>query len=135
MPVIFDIMGSAALFAIVLALISFPWTTFASISLTGSVDKPEAHWGQMQKFQYKLTLPKIPESEKIDLALSFISQNRSVDPLHIYKVNVSAPATATIGATYGPFFTELDHNSYIRYTIYIYIYIYVYVLNATKPLT
>ena len=99
-----------------IGLIFLPHTygSSPSLALSGSVDTSEAKWGEVQKFQFKLTLPPIPEPDKVDLLLSFISQNRSVDPLHIYKLNISNPATATVGATHGPYFTDMDYNSYVR---------------------
>ena len=45
-------------------VIFLAWTSVLgsapSMTLYGSVDKSEANWGEVQKFQFKLALPTIP---------------------------------------------------------------------------
>ena len=96
----------------VLLVIILAWTSVLgsapSMTLFGTVDKSEANWGEVQKFQLMFALPTIPATDKIDLTLSLTSHPpiSSTRPLHIYKLDVNTPATATIGTTYGPFFTD-----------------------------
>ena len=106
--------GILFVFGLICSFISHTSGSSLSLALSGSVDKSEAKWGETQKFQFKLGLPPIPQSDKVDLSLSFMSQNRSIDPLHIYKMDISNPSTATVGATHGPYFTDMDYNNYVR---------------------
>ena len=110
-------MAVAVLLVIILAWTSVDQALSSAPSMTlfGSVDKSEVKWGEVQKFQFKLTLPAIPATDKIDLTLSFTSHPliSSTRPLHIYKLDINTPATATIGTTYGPFFTDKIYNSYL----------------------